>query len=78
MVSDEIQDIIAHLDQSGNGEINYTEFLAATIRSRVKITREHLWSVFKVFDLDDTGFISEENLHDVMAKTGKELSHDEL
>jgi calcium-dependent protein kinase len=55
---DEIHQIIQNIDYLGNGEINYSEFLAATFQSKFKITEEHLWTVFKRFDTDNSGFIT--------------------
>jgi calcium-dependent protein kinase len=62
VASDEIQAMIKTCDIQGNGQINYTEFLAATVKSKIEITEEHLWSVFKKFDEDETQTISEANL----------------
>ena len=63
------------MDFNANGVINYSDFLAATIRAKVNITSEHLWSVFKYFDLDNTGSISDENLVDLLHKSSKELTY---
>lgn len=57
-VSEEVKSIVANIDMRGNHEINYSEFLAATIENKLHITEEHLWSLFKHFDADDSGFIS--------------------
>jgi Ca2+-binding EF-hand superfamily protein len=40
------------------GEINYTDFLAATIRSKIKLGREQLWYAFSHYDADCSGYIS--------------------
>jgi calcium-dependent protein kinase len=70
--------MITNIDYLGNGQINYSEFLAATIQSKLQIKEEHLWTVFKKFDTDDTGFISEDNLETVMRNAGKQLSRDAI
>jgi Ca2+-binding EF-hand superfamily protein len=61
-----IAEAIQNADYMGNGQINYSEFLTATINARVKVREDDLWSVFTLFDYDNTGFISEENLITVM------------
>ena len=62
MAAEEIDTIISNTDYLGNGKINYSEFIAATIESRSVVTREKLWQAFKHFDTDDSGFITAENL----------------
>lgn len=59
------------VDYMGNGKINYTEFLAATISVRSVLTYEKLFALFKHFDTDDSGFITPENIKEAMAKAGK-------
>ena len=54
----EIDKIIREIDYVGNGKINYTEFLSATLSVEESLTEEMLWRLFKKFDVDDTEFIS--------------------
>ena len=58
----QVDAIIKEIDYFGNGKINYSEFLAATISVQTALTEEKLWSLFKTFDTDDTDYISLENL----------------
>lgn len=67
----EIDKIIREIDYIGNGKINYTEFLAATLQIRDSLTEEMLWRLFKKFDVDDTGFISKENLMEAFKRLGR-------
>ena len=55
---EKINEIIQNIDYRGNGEINYTEFLSATLASKIEINEHHLWAIFKKFDSDNTGSIS--------------------
>ena len=55
---EQIEKIIKEIDDHGNGKINYSEFLAATISTKRFMTEEKLWMIFKHFDVDDTDFIS--------------------
>jgi calcium-dependent protein kinase len=68
---EEIHSIVENIDAAGNGEINYSEFIAATLHSRHEITDEQIWSVFKRIDEDNTGYITEQNLTDLMLKQSK-------
>jgi len=42
------------------------------------MTEEKLWMIFKHFDVDDTNFISRENIVKAMEKLGKEITEDEI
>jgi calcium-dependent protein kinase len=57
----------------GNGKINYSEFLAATVSIKSVLTNELLWGLFKHFDTDDSDFITSENIQEAMAKVGKAI-----
>ena len=47
-----------NIDYAGNGKINYSEFLAATIHIQEVLTYEKAWALFKYFDTDDSGTIT--------------------
>jgi len=55
--------MINELDFYGNGKINYTEFLAATLDVKTFFNESKLRSVFSMFDTDSNGMITEENMH---------------
>ena len=67
----EIDKIIREIDYVVNGKINYTEFLAATLTMQETLTEEMLWRLFKKFDVDDTGYISKDNLFDAFKRLGR-------
>jgi len=75
---DHVQHIFDALDTSNTEEINYTEFLAAMVSTRINMHDELLAKTFARFDVDNTGFISKENLQVVLGDTfhGKDI--DEL
>jgi calcium-dependent protein kinase len=75
---EEIREIIRNIDYHKNGTINYSEFIAATLNSKLEITEEQIWSVFKRFDVDDSGFITEENLMEIMLKSSESLSRQQI
>lgn len=68
---EQIAKIIKEIDDYGNGKINYSEFLAATISTKRFMTEEKMWMMFKHFDVDDTDYISKDNITEAMAKLGK-------
>ena len=67
---EEIQQIIQSTDFMGNGKINYSEFIVATMNDNVYMNEEKLWQAFNFFDTDGTGHITEENLKEAMKKVG--------
>lgn len=54
----EVKDIWNGLDFHIDGQVNYTEFLAATISSVEFFKEEKIWSAFKYFDSDNKGYIT--------------------
>jgi len=56
------------VDLDGSGRIRYTEFLAATIEAQGAISEERLAEAFDRFDTDDSGYISVDNLKDVLGE----------
>jgi len=65
-----LEEIMKAVDSDGSGEIDYTEFLAATI-DRKKYTQEDVcWAAFRVFDLDGNGKITKDELATVFSGGG--------
>lgn len=56
------------VDLDGSGRIRYTEFLAATIEAQGAISEERLAEAFDRFDSDDSGYISVDNLAEILGK----------
>ena len=54
----EVDRIMQHVDIDGNGHIDYSEFITATIDKRKLLSKERLKAAFSIFDRDDNGFIS--------------------
>ena len=46
MSNKEIQEMIKEVDYYGNGKINYSEFLSATINVRTFITEQKMQAIF--------------------------------
>ena len=62
MSEEEVGKIFERIDFNHDGEINYTEFLAVTVDRRKAITEANMKFAFHHFDIDNTGFITEQNL----------------
>jgi EF-hand domain pair len=50
----------------GSGRIRYTEFLAATIEAQGAISEQRLAEAFDRLDSDDSGYISADNLAEIL------------
>ena len=78
VTQDELKKIIDNVDYAGNGKINYSEFLVATIEIKNVLTYDIMWALFKYFDTDNSGIITPENLKEAFGKTGKALTDREI
>lgn len=59
---DTILQLLASADTDGSGEINYTEFLAATIDANIFMREDYLRTAFNMFDKDGSGQIDNEEV----------------
>ena len=64
--NDEIESIFRGMDVDESGKIGYTEFLAATVEAHGVAKEEELLEAFDRLDADDSGYISAENLKDIL------------
>ena len=62
----EIESWFQKFDVDETGTLNYTEFLAATIERRFGEREERIVEAFEVFDKDSSGFITPDNLREVV------------
>lgn len=74
----EIDKIISEIDYRGNQQINYSEFIAATFSTKKILNDSKLQMLFKEFDIDNSGYITKENLVDAFEKFDKEISKEEI
>ena len=79
---EEVNKIIAEVDMSGSQMINYTEFVAATIRAKDFIGGEQgeakLNAIFSQFDANNSGSISARDIKSAMEKIGKSVDESEV
>jgi calcium-dependent protein kinase len=59
---DTMLDIMKSADTDGSGEINYTEFIAATVDANVYMREDYLRTAFQMFDKDNSGKIDNEEV----------------
>ncbi|KAL3935780.1 MAG: hypothetical protein SGBAC_008769 [Bacillariaceae sp.] len=72
---EDLERMFQAVDLDGSGRIRYTEFLAATIEARGAISEERLAEAFDRIDCDDSGYISAQNLAEML---GKDFPADEI
>mmetsp|Transcript_23294 Transcript_23294/g.33389 ORF Transcript_23294/g.33389 Transcript_23294/m.33389 type:complete len:350 (-) Transcript_23294:1404-2453(-) len=65
---EEMHSIFDSIDVNQNGTILYTEFLAATLEVQGSIEEERIAEAFDRIDADDSGYISKENLRQLLGK----------
>merc|ERR1711934_520189 len=76
---EELKKMIADIDTSGDGDIDFGEFLEMmTGKMGEKDSREDIEKVFKLFDDDSTGKISLRNLRRVAQELGENIDEEEL
>eukprot|EP00392_Amoebophrya_sp_AT5.2_P003607 g3612.t1 len=65
---DQLEDLIKQIDSDGSGQIDYSEFLAATMDKRHYAQDDAaLYAAFRVFDKDGNGSIDQQEIADVLA-----------
>ncbi|CAF0860617.1 unnamed protein product [Rotaria sordida] len=69
---EELQDMIREVDEDQSGTISFAEFVDMVKKAvdTNKNSREELFRAFQVFDLDQNGFITMEELRTVLQATG--------
>lgn len=75
----EITDLMNEIDQDGNHEIDFEEFLTLMARqSNTRDSAQEIIEAFKVFDKNGDGYISLSELKQVFNSIGEKLSDEEL
>ena len=71
---EKIDQIINEVDYQGNGKINYTEFLVATLDVKQFLDDRMLLAIFNQFDTDGSGTITQDNIINAMSKIGHDIT----
>merc|ERR1712232_100087 len=81
---DELKEMISSVDDNGDNEIDFEEFLLL-MKSKISYSSKNdddpdkeLRDAFKVFDEDGSGAIDAKELQEIMKKLGQNLSDEEL
>ena len=64
---DAIDDAFWRADADGNGEIDYSEFVVATMNEKNLLSNNKLQTAFKMFDKDGGGSISTDEIKQVLS-----------
>ena len=75
---DYVESLFQAADLDGTGSIKYTEFLAATIDATGLVTEDRLAEAFDRLDSDDSGYISFENLREILGEDVAEEYIDQI
>lgn len=59
--------MFAKVDADGSGEIEYSEFVVATLNEKNLLSNNKLQTAFKMFDKDGGGSISVEEIKEVLS-----------
>jgi len=75
----EISDLIAEVDKSGNQRLEFQEFVAFMSKHWNERDQEaELRDAFRLFDRDNSGYITINELKQVMLNMGEKLNQEEL
>lgn len=69
---EEVERIMSIADADGSGEIDYSEFVVATMDKKKLLSNEKLETAFNLFDKDNSGSISADEIKDVLG-VGKNI-----
>eukprot|EP00347_Sterkiella_histriomuscorum_P016684 403352253 len=75
---EDLNDIFKNIDLNHDGEINYSEFLAATVDKKKALTLQNLWFAFHHFDVDNSGYITERGLEEVFHREGRQINKEQI
>lgn len=71
----QLNELFSSLSSAHAEEIHYSDFLAAMMTRRILMHDEHLTATFRQFDTDNSGYITQANLKQVL---GNDFSESEL
>lgn len=72
LAEEEVDRIMKIADTDGSGEIDYSEWIVATIDKRKLLSHERLETAFNLFDKDSSGTISADEVKEVLG-VGKNI-----
>ena len=77
---DELDQMIAQVDKSGSGTVNFQEFteMMADKMAEKKPKKDEMRDKFRLFDEDDDGFITREEMRQIIVDIGEKLPEEEI
>ncbi|XP_031351630.1 troponin C, isoallergen Bla g 6.0101-like isoform X2 [Photinus pyralis] len=84
IMGDELESIIAEIDEDGNGEVSFEEFSNMVARFLVEEEEDtaaiqlELKGAFRFYDKEGNGFITTDVLREILKELDDKLSDDEL
>lgn len=63
---DQLEKLFSSVDIDNSGFIDYSEFIMATMNEKKNMSEEKLVSAFKIFDTDNSGTISPDEIRQVL------------
>ena len=78
MKEEKIGKVLSEVDYNLTGEIEYTEFIAATLDKDVMNDEDTLQGLFNLFDINNDGSIDKEELVQTFSKFGKHITLKEI
>ncbi|KAK3269875.1 Calcium-dependent protein kinase 25 [Cymbomonas tetramitiformis] len=70
LLHDQVEDILNGIDVSNDHTIDYNEFVSAMLPASLVHSHDKVWEAFRAFDEDSDGFITFEEIENVLAKQG--------
>lgn len=70
ITEEEVDNIFSAIDTDGNGVIDYSEFLMATMSDKDLMSKEKLKAAFRVFDKDGDGTITPDEIRTTLGAGG--------
>lgn len=72
---DQLDKLFMSVDIDNSGFIDYSEFIMACMNEKKNISEEKLVAAFKIFDKDDSGTISPDEIREVLGSAAALSDH---
>jgi calcium-dependent protein kinase len=66
-----VEKVMKEVDSDNSGDIQFSEFLSACMNYKKYLSRQNLEAAFKIFDIDHSGFITADEIMQVLGRDNK-------